>query len=115
MATVEVGAGVKIETPPGVRVAPFAQEAAFNLDAAQEGGVLLAALSQAGFTPAATFSLKGVAEEPRGATAGGAAPTVVSVPVRPDESAVILVEGADGVFAWALPQRRIASSSLGVA
>ncbi|MBA4010941.1 MAG: hypothetical protein C0481_03670 [Phenylobacterium sp.] len=97
-------------------MARVAASAELGFGAAGDEGVLPNALSDAGFKGAATFSLVGQAERgPLAADGEVGAPTVVRVPVGPTESAVILVEGDDGVFAWAMPQRRLSSSSLGIA
>lgn len=107
MAQLRVGAGVTVDAPQSVRVVPKAAARA-TLAAAPGAPADHSALGQglqgAGFALAADFELQPGAAAPL--AAGAAQPVKVSVDVRGDESAVLLLEAPGRVFAWSYPQAR---------
>lgn len=97
MATIEIGNGVEVDTGEQVQVRKLPAPEALAAAAGPESVALAQALTEAGFVLAAEFELR---EKP-GADLG-ILPTEPSVKVKvgPGESAVLLLESPDGVFAW---------------
>jgi hypothetical protein len=110
MAEVEAGAGVLVRTTDNVEVR-VVQHAAVRrgarramptgFSAAEE---LKSALSSAGFSLAAELELVPRQPGTRAFRRGSSDPAEIEVHVGPSESALVLIEGAGGVYAWSYPR-----------
>ena len=119
MASVAVTSSVRVEASEGVRVTPrVAPAGAAALGAAAgaptDHSVLAQGLAAAEFQLAADFDVH-VATTARGLGAASR-PVRVSVDVKAQENAVLLLEAPGGVYAWSFPEaRRAKPAGLGMA
>ncbi len=114
MSEIKLGSGIRIENADGIMLAS-GRRTERNLgpvEAIAEASILDEALREAGYTIAADVELSPATtmSQRRAAEDQVSDPRII-VPVRPEESAVLLIESAGGVFVWRQPAASSAASS----
>jgi hypothetical protein len=111
MAEFDAGAGVLVRTPDDVEVrvvqdGPVRRGARRGTASAIPAtDALKSALSLSDFTIAAEVEIVPTRPGTRALRREGASPAQIEVQVGPSESALVLIEGAGGVYAWSYPQQ----------
>ncbi|MDP3745667.1 MAG: hypothetical protein Q8Q88_01330 [Phenylobacterium sp.] len=105
MAQVDLGGGVVVETAERIQVRRVAADAALAAAVEPERQALTGALALAGFEVAAEMDLRGKPGAGVGLAASAESPKI-KADVAAGESAVVLLEGQGGVFAWGYPDRQ---------
>jgi hypothetical protein len=112
MAEFDAGSGVLVRTPDDVEVRVVRDDAVrrgirrWTASAISASGDLRSALSSSDFTIAAEIEIVPTRPGTRALRREGGSPAQIEIQVGPSESALVLIEGAGGVYAWSYPQRQ---------
>ncbi|RQH14815.1 CHAT domain-containing protein [Bradyrhizobium sp. RP6] len=111
MAVIEVASGIVVQSPDDVEVRVVGDGAARRglrrASTSQMRGTdhLKRALSASDFTIAAEVEMAPTRPGMRALRRDAQTPTQIEVEVGPSERAMVLIEGAGGVYAWSYPQQ----------
>lgn len=111
MAAIEIANGIVVQSPDDVEVrlvqANASRRGLRRASASQMRGAddLKRALSASDFTIAAEVEMAPTRPGTRALRRDAQTPTQIEVEVGPSERAMVLIEGAGGVYAWSYPQQ----------